>query len=100
MALTHEELGHLAQLSRLQTTESEMDQMGETLEHILEYIGHLSKVNTTEVSEIETMNHASVLRMDEARPARGEDLERLIRLFPDKLGQYLRVPGVFEKPKG
>ena len=100
MALSHDELKHLANLARLQLAEQEMDPLGDTLERILGYVGRLSGVDTSGVSEIEIATSAAMLRVDEAHPSSGEDLERLIGLFPDKLGQLMRVPGVFEKPKG
>lgn len=100
MALSHDELKHLANLARLQLSEQEMDQLGGTLERILGYVGRLSHVDTSGVSEIEMATNALTLRVDEAHPSSDEDVERFIALFPDKLGQLMRVPGVFEKPKG
>jgi len=99
MALSREEILHLAALARIHVSDEEIVQLGERLESVLGYVNRLSAIDTTDVPDRENFLDVSVLRADEAVPSVGEDLERLVTLFPDKLGQLLRVPGVFEKPK-
>jgi aspartyl-tRNA(Asn)/glutamyl-tRNA(Gln) amidotransferase subunit C len=53
MALTREEIIRLAELSRLSLSEAEMKRMEETIDPVLEYVGRLSKVDTTGVPETE-----------------------------------------------
>lgn len=94
MALSREDTKRLAELSRLGMTEIDLDS-------ILEYVGRLAKIDTSGVPEAESWSDTlPPLRTDEARPASTETRKAILSNFPDKAGDALRVPGVFEKPKG
>ena len=99
MALTRDEIKRLAELSRLALSEEEMKRMEETIDPVLEYVGRLSKIDTTGIPETE---RNSLVRLREDIVEGCSDSERTVILsnFPDKVGAVLRVPGVFEKPKG
>jgi len=66
MSLSFEEVEHVARLARLSLTDSEKDIYRSQLEHILEYIGKLSEVDT---SKVEPTSHviplSNVTREDE-----------------------------------
>lgn len=101
MALSREDVVRLADLSRLALTEDELTRMEQTIDPVLDYVGRLSKVDTTGVPEAETfggMMHE--LRVDEPTPSGEGVRSAILANFPDKTGDALRVPGVFENPKG
>ncbi|MCC7522819.1 Asp-tRNA(Asn)/Glu-tRNA(Gln) amidotransferase subunit GatC [Candidatus Uhrbacteria bacterium] len=101
MALSREDVKRLAELSRLALTEEEMERMEQTLDPVLEYVGRLAKLDTSGVPEAEEWSDAlPPLRADEAHRASPETRKAILSNFPDKAGDALRVPGVFEKPKG
>ncbi|MCE9586038.1 Asp-tRNA(Asn)/Glu-tRNA(Gln) amidotransferase subunit GatC [Candidatus Uhrbacteria bacterium] len=99
MALTRDEIKRLADLSRLSLSEEEMQRMEETIDPVLEYVGRLSNVDTTGVPETEG---DALVRLREDVVDGSSDGERaaILSNFPDKAGDVLRVPGVFDKPKG
>jgi aspartyl-tRNA(Asn)/glutamyl-tRNA(Gln) amidotransferase subunit C len=99
MALTREEIIRLAELSRLSLSEAEMKRMEETIDPVLEYVGRLSKVDTTGVPETEG-GEVNQLRTDVVQVSPEGERRAILSNFPDKAGDVLRVPGVFEKPKG
>lgn len=99
MALTHDEIKRLAELSRLALSEEEMKRMEETIDPVLEYVGRLSKIDTTGVPETEG-NSLVRLREDVVQGCAEQERTAILSNFPDKVGTVLRVPGVFEKPKG
>lgn len=101
MALTRDEVKRLAELSRLELGEEESARMERTLDPILEYVGRLSKVDTTGVPETEDEAVSTErLRADEPTPTSKDDREAIVSNFPERMGELLKVPGVFENPKG
>jgi len=99
MALTREEIARLAELSRLALSDEEAKRMEETIDPVLEYVGRLSKIDIVGVPETEG-NMDVRLRDDVAMICDEGERRAILSNFPDKAGDVLRVPGVFEKPKG
>ncbi len=99
MALTREEIVRLADLSRLSLTEAEMKRMEDTIDRVLTYVGRLSEIDTTGIPETEGDLEVR-LRTDVVQATPELERTAIISNFPDKVGNSLRVPGVFEKPKG
>lgn len=101
MALTRDEIIRLAELSRLALSEEEMNRMERTLDPILDYVGRLSNVNTEGIPETEDEPVLPErLRADQAVSTTMEVREAIVSNFPDRVGDLLKVPGVFENPKG
>lgn len=101
MALSRDDVKRLAELSRLALTEDELKRMEKTLDPVLEYVGRLSKVDTAGIPESESYGlEMADLREDVAKPATAATRAAILSNFPDKTGDALRVPGVFENPKG
>lgn len=101
MALTREDVLRLAALSRLSLSEEELKKMESTLDPILDYVGRLSKVDTDGVPETEaTPVPSGELRPDVPAPIEEKFRRAVLKNFPDHQADLLRVPGVFEKPKG
>jgi aspartyl-tRNA(Asn)/glutamyl-tRNA(Gln) amidotransferase subunit C len=101
MPLTRDEVKRLAELSRLELGADELERMERTLDPILGYVGRLSKVKTEGVPETED-EPVSVerLREDRAVAIPKDEREAILSNFPEHMGDLLKVPGVFENPKG
>ncbi|HVM90657.1 MAG TPA: Asp-tRNA(Asn)/Glu-tRNA(Gln) amidotransferase subunit GatC [Verrucomicrobiae bacterium] len=101
MALTRDEVKRLAELARLALEEDELERMERTLDPILGYVSRLSKVDTAGVPETED-EPVSVERLREDRAVQTPKDERdaILSDFPERMGDLLKVPGVFENPKG
>lgn len=100
MALSKEEVMRLAELSRLELSDDEAMRMERTIDPVLSYVGRLSQVDTAGVPEQEEIDPGLGLRSDVVEGCPPEVRTAVIANFPDKLGDALRVPGVFERPKG
>lgn len=100
MTFSTEDIRRLAELSRLEVKEEELGKRSDELERILGYVDRLAKIDTTGVPEGGTAPHRDAWRPDVAFPVDDVTRDQLIHNFPDRQGQALRVPAVFEKPKG
>jgi aspartyl-tRNA(Asn)/glutamyl-tRNA(Gln) amidotransferase subunit C len=101
MALTRDEVKRLAELSRLELGDEESARMERTLDPILEYVSRLSKIDTTGIPETEDEAVSTEhLRADRAVPTSKDQRESIVSHFPERVGDLLKVPGVFENPKG
>lgn len=100
MALTLEEVRGLAALTRLALEEEEQTRLRDQLEAILEYVNRLAQVDTTGVPEVEDGREAFVGRKDELGAREESVRELILENFPDSVAGALKVPAVFEKPKG
>ena len=70
MALSREEVEHIARLCRLSMTSSELDEMAEQLSHILEQFEVLNELDTEDVSPTSHVaDLESVLRDDVSQPS-------------------------------
>lgn len=96
MALTIEEVQHIARLARLELTAEQQDLYREQLSDILEYVARLRGLDTTDVPP--TAGGGSVsempLRADQSRP--GLPTGRLLENAPDTEDDQFRIPPVFE----
>jgi aspartyl-tRNA(Asn)/glutamyl-tRNA(Gln) amidotransferase subunit C len=91
MAITRDEVLHVARLARLALTEEEIARFQEQLSAILEAVG---KVSELDLSEIEPTAHpldlSNVWAADEQRPSLS--LDEALMNAPDSEGGYFRVP--------
>lgn len=91
MAITREEVLHVANLARLDLTEDEIARFQEQLSAILEAVG---KVSELDLSGVEPTAHplelVNVWAEDEARPCL--TVEEALANAPDRAGHFFRVP--------
>jgi aspartyl-tRNA(Asn)/glutamyl-tRNA(Gln) amidotransferase subunit C len=91
MAITRDEVLHVAKLARLALTEDEIAKFQEQLSAILEAVG---KVAELDLSDVEPTAHplalANVWAADEPRPSL--PVEEALANAPDREGPYFRVP--------
>ena len=93
MALTREEVQHIATLCRIGLTPEDVERFRTQLSHILEVFEVLKRVDTTGV---EPTGHAvelhTVMRDDVPRPS--FDREEVLRIAPRREGDFFRVRAV------
>jgi aspartyl-tRNA(Asn)/glutamyl-tRNA(Gln) amidotransferase subunit C len=91
MAISRDEVLHVARLARLALTDEEVERLGAQLSAILEAVG---KVSELDLAGVEPTSHpldlVNVWADDEARPSLPVD-EALVNA-PDREGGYFRVP--------
>ncbi|RAL24364.1 Asp-tRNA(Asn)/Glu-tRNA(Gln) amidotransferase subunit GatC [Thermoflavimicrobium daqui] len=96
MAISKEEVVHVATLSRLKLTEEETEQYTKQLNDILQFA---EKLNQLDTEQIEPTSHVlpieNVLRDDEVRPSIPR--EKALLNAPDQKNGMFRVPAVFEE---
>lgn len=100
MDFTREDLNRLSVLTRLALSEEEKSRLGNQLGSILDYVNRLSQVDTQGVPEAETGERAFTGRADVPITHDPKVRELILKNFPDSLADALRVPAVFENPKG
>lgn len=97
MKLTREEVEHLGKLARLALTEEEKERYATELSAILEYVEQLQEVDTTDVEPTSQVTGLEdVYREDVVRACDEETRKKIIAQFPEREGDLLKVPGVFE----
>lgn len=65
---------------------------------ILDFIGKLQEVDTSHVSPAVYLNDLqNVWRADEVEMCEADTRARLIEAFPERMGDLLKVQGVFEE---
>lgn len=91
MAISRDEVLHVAQLARLALDEGEVARFQEQLSAILEAV---SKVSELDLSDVPPTAHplelANAWAPDEVRPCL--DLEQALANAPDRDGSYFRTP--------
>ncbi|MSR84998.1 Asp-tRNA(Asn)/Glu-tRNA(Gln) amidotransferase subunit GatC [Candidatus Uhrbacteria bacterium] len=100
MKLDLKEVKRLAELARLASSDAELEKMRDELGRILEYVTRLSNIDTAGIPETESDLMMLPSREDEAFPCDEATRQFILSNFPDRAGDALRVPAVFEKPKG
>jgi len=95
MTLTIEQVEHIANLARLELSESEKERMSQQLSAILDYITRLQSLDTTGIAPTSSvLPPRSVLRPDEPRP--GLSLGELLGNAPEAADNQFRVPPVLD----
>jgi len=95
MKITVELVEHVANLARLEVSESEKELFARQLDAILTYVEKLNELDTTGV---EPTSHVlpikNVLRADEVKPSLPPD--DALRNAPERSGDFYRVPKIIE----
>ena len=99
MSLSLDDVKRLAELTRLQLSDEELETRRVELERVLEYVDRLARVDTAGVPEAEGRVELSAWRPDQAESAPQATHDQIIASFPDRLQNALRVPAVFSAPK-
>jgi aspartyl-tRNA(Asn)/glutamyl-tRNA(Gln) amidotransferase subunit C len=95
MALTREEVLHIAKLARLGLTDADVERYQRQLSDILDYFARLAEVDTTDVPPTAyAVPVHNVLREDTPRPS--TDREAILANAPNAQDGYIRVQAVLE----
>ena len=95
MALTLDEVRHVARLARLRLTEDELVEMQQQLSSILEHVDALQAVDVTGVPPTaQVTDVVNVVRPDEVRPSL--PMEEALAGAPHREGDFFKVKPVFE----
>jgi len=93
MAVSKEEILHIAKLADLKINENEIDEYAKNLEDILNFAQIINSVDTENVKEsIGTLNNVNVFRKDEVKEF--EDKEALLQNAPEQECNMFRIPKV------
>jgi aspartyl-tRNA(Asn)/glutamyl-tRNA(Gln) amidotransferase subunit C len=102
MAINREQVEKTAALAHLELTPREVDVFTEQLSSIIEYVGQLDELDTSDVPH---MAHSTLgkqvertWRADEVRPSLGSELATANS--PEHSLGYFKVPSVISRPKG
>jgi aspartyl-tRNA(Asn)/glutamyl-tRNA(Gln) amidotransferase subunit C len=85
-----EEIEKLAQLSRLNLTEEEKIKFQKDIDSILNYVDQIQNVNIPNAIS-QKQNLKNIFREDENPIESGSYTESLVKEFPQKEGNYLKV---------
>lgn len=99
MKLSKEEVAHLAKLARLDLPEAKLERMTHDFGSILAYVDSIQSIDIDDVEPFAMPSKAQGWRPDV--PMESDDLTRELVLtnFPERTGDLLAAPGVFEVPK-
>ena len=93
MAVSKEEILHIAKLADLKIEENEIEEYAKNLEDILDFMKVLDSVDTDNLEEsIGTLNNVNVFRKDEIKEF--EDKEALLQNAPEQEGNMFKIPKV------
>ncbi len=95
MALSREDVRHVAELARLDFSEEKEAQMAEEMSQILDYVEKLDELDTSGVPPMShVLDVTNVYRDDEIESR--IDQEQALEPAPDTDGTYFQVPQVIE----
>lgn len=95
MAISKDEVLHVARLSRLSLSAAEADRMQEQLGKILDHIRQLDALDTGDVVPTShAVEMGTPFREDSVEPF-GEK-EEILKNAPDREGDFFRVPRIIE----
>lgn len=95
MAITEEQVKHVAKLSKLSFSEEELADFTNQLDKIIDMVELLEEVDTTGVPFTSNVNESiNVMREDVATP--GMDRKELMRNVPESENGYIKVPAIMD----
>lgn len=95
MAISRDDVEHVAYLARLGLTEEEKDRLAQQLSNILEAMQTIARVDTSAIPPTaQVIPLRNVMREDEPRPS--VPVDEALRNAPRREGDYFLVPPVLE----
>jgi aspartyl-tRNA(Asn)/glutamyl-tRNA(Gln) amidotransferase subunit C len=95
MAITREEVFHVARLARLALSEAEVDRLRDQLGNLLDYIRQLDTLDTRNVVPTSHAVEMGTPFRDDSVHAFG-DKEAILANAPDRVDDFFRVPRIIE----
>ncbi|MHC9000861.1 Asp-tRNA(Asn)/Glu-tRNA(Gln) amidotransferase subunit GatC [Enterococcus bulliens] len=95
MAITEEQVKHVAKLAKLSFAEEELHEFTAQLDKIIEMVETLEEIDTTGVPfTSHVVDSINVLREDQATP--GWDRTELMRNVPESEDGFIKVPAILD----
>ncbi len=95
MAISEEQVKHVAKLSKLSFSEKELHNFTEQLGEIIDMVELLEEVDTTGVSFMSNVTeNLNVMREDVSEP--GTDRDELFKNIPEAENGYIKVPAIMD----
>ncbi len=95
MAITHQDVEHVAKLARLELSTDEKEQFTEQLNAILSYAEKLNELDTEHIPPTShVLKLVNVMRDDVTRPSL--TIEQVMKNAPEEEDDQFRVPAVLE----
>ena len=97
MALTREQVAHIAELAKLHLTDDEIDKMARQLSEILDAAARLNELDTAAISPTASViPNQNVMRADEVTPSLTR--EQVLANAPDTdpLREFIRVRAILD----
>lgn len=96
--ITKKQLEHLAELAKIKLSEEELKKFLKDIQSILNYV---DEIQNLDLSKFEPFLGGAVqslfLREDIKKITPEETRQRIIEQFPEKIGNYLKVPRIIKK---
>jgi len=90
-------LEYLAELGRIELTESEKPKLLKDIQGILNHFQELQKLDTTNIEPMSGgMSTENVVREDKTDTDKSPRKSALVEAFPKKENDFLKIPPVFE----
>jgi len=100
MKLTTEDVRRLSTLAQMEMTESEVESFRGDADAILGYVERLKTVDTDGVDPHGSPSKGEgEWRPDVVVPCTEAVMTEIVKRFPEREGDLLRTPGIFERPK-
>lgn len=96
--ITKEKVRHLAELARLKLKDEEIEALTQDLNQILNYVEKIKELDLKNIEPLINILQKLPFREDQSDSETNEDILSLIKEnFPQKDGDYLKVPKILEK---
>ena len=100
MKLSNKDVIHLLNLTRIKLTKSEIESFREECSSVLDYVDRLQQVDTKGVEmHVPHSRGEGEWRADVPASCEKEMRDAILDAFPEKHGDLLKAPAVFERPK-
>ena len=98
MSLSREAVLKIANLGRLSLGEAEITKMSEDLTKILDYVGTLGELDTSNTEPmVGALEFTHIVRPDEVVQTSEAELASMIANAPDSEATYIKVPSMTKK---
>lgn len=98
MAISKEQVEHVANLARLSFNDQELNQFTDQLSEITDMFNQLQAVDTKNVTPMNYVGDLdNVLRADNPAPADPKERQALLDNAPDTQDGFIKVPAIFNK---
>lgn len=96
MAITANEVKHVASLAKLEFTDEELQKFTGQMDEIINMVEQLGEVDTTDVPVTSTVTEeVNVMREDVA--VKGTDLTLLMKNVPEEKDGLIKVPAIIDE---